>query len=533
MSDPIDKLLHMAMAGPFADFAPPADAEPLEESDQLTEDDLTPEERMLLGLDRGSAAGPWFGDDEPTGHRPLMEGDTSHYFPKPMALAEHRSDSLPLVEEALDCEPFQTVSFSAGPWAASPPQAAKPAAEELVEESWQTAPLVERAKTAQAVIGQSWAFKKKGSARKFKDLLDTKSKREGGDWYSQISKTSTKVAVSSQGPMDQSLLNALNKLASAHHGRPVKTVYEDENLSEMELGDIDGHLKNIRAKVIKGAKPTRNRRLAGCLRSLRTGGIAVSGQSQTDLNPVPKVERNKEDQPKDDTPGEVDEGMTGPDSYKYTGAQPKKEKCPPRTKWDHRRGRCVGTRRHEDTEDVMKLSDAIRRFRGESTEKKPEPKTESKPAPKAPKVEARVQHGETFDDLRDKGMALDDFGSFDNREDVDFAEAMMRDDPALTGMDRRLAQLEANIPAKGGKSKSKFRAPYKGPKEGVHGAVSVPADPEAKAAAARSTAGVKGPGYGPDGREEVDVRTEDHEPATADELDDFAAGMEYPTDLVH
>jgi len=638
MSDSIDKLLHLAMAGPFADFALPeeaAEADQLDEAldpfQRMTVDDmirawikkhgktgldrliktikkkvrgiesasinkrlaivggisegddldmLSPEERMLLGLERGSSSGPWFGDDMPAGPRPLMEGDTSGYFPQPMTLDEHRSDALPLVEEVLDCaEP--TVSFSAGPCldetytpeqmkrykrgGGKPgsvgdwlyhfdemdirPQWVKRARSMMGAEEFDSSCVKALARKDQKQVVEFLEGNKKAEAmakvlnyasgakteeliheeRSFKrgDVVKFKGKRErrryvitfvdqfgmhnmvalsgsergsapSGHKTSELELDKDQSIVFS-GKKAKQLFRRYDQYQGAHWGGKINKphkVSEDEALSEMEAGDIDGQMKIIRAKVIKGAKPTRARRLAGCLRALRTGGITVSGQSQTNLNPVPKAERNKEDQPKDDTPGEVDEDTGPPDQV--------------------------------NTEDVMNLSDAIRRFRGEDEEPAPRPARK----PQTESHGARPAYGESFDDLRDKGMALDDFGSFDDDGDVEFAEAMLNNDPTLTGMDRRLAQLEANIPVKGGKSKSKFRQPYKGPGKGVYGPVSTPADPEAKAAATRSTAGVKGPGYTPDGREEVDVRTEQREPATAHELDLFAEGMEYPTDLI-
>lgn len=52
----------------------------------------------------------------------------------------------------------------------------------------------------------------------------------------------------------------------------------------------------------------------------------------------------------------------------------------------------------------------------------------------------------------------------------------------------------------------------------------MPADREAMAGAINSTAGVSGPGYGPDGREEVDVRVEGREQYG----EDFFLSQGYP-----
>jgi len=597
------------------------------------DDHLTPEERMLLGLDRGASSGPWFGDDAPTGPRPLMEGETSHYFPQPMTLAEHRSDDHPIVEEALDCEMIQSVSFSAGPGDPREPEYEGvpfklEEDEELVEAAGPRKGERYTVKGIDGVISGPWEVWMDSSSPKQNILmtrLGSKGKKKGKalsiyvpsnqfgislkqwqqftksghikplreDELAELAEAVTKVTYlgkkdqvsykdalaeidktwKHQGNWNMPAIQFIRRTAKQEHHAAIafeagqllqvikhsplgiqkqKAMYdrlrkavskhkeesaEDRaNLAEMEAGDIDGAMKEIRKKVIKGAKPTRARRLAGCLRALRTGGITVSGQSQTDLNPVPKVERNKEDQPKDDTPGEVDESLdetTGPPdaddpkARQFGMPSPNwQTKRPPRAKRGRRK------KKYEDTEDVMNLSDAIRRFRGEDEE--PAPKPEPKPEPQAESHArgATPEYGESFNELRGKGMALDDFGSFGDASDVQFAEAMLTDDPTLTGMDRRLAQLEANIPVKGGKSKSRFRQPYKGPGKGVHGPASTPADPEAKAAATRSTAGVSGPGYTPDGREEVDVRTEQREPKSARDLDLFAEGMEYPDDLI-
>lgn len=133
-----------------------------------------------------------------------------------------------------------------------------------------------------------------------------------------------------------------------------------------------------------------------------------------------------------------------------------------------------------------------------------------------------------------RGVGIDDFGggsgSPEGDEDLEFAEAMLNDTLGRKGP----PQQEANISApKSGRKgpdakqidpKSKFsRQYYKGPGQTNSGdAAPMPADPEAKAAAERSTAGVSGPGYGADGREEVDVRVEDFDPE----------GQDYPDELI-
>jgi len=64
----------------------------------------------------------------------------------------------------------------------------------------------------------------------------------------------------------------------------------------MERTDLEQCLADLRKKVVKGAKPTRQRRVRGFLKALQ-GGVAASGQSRTSANPAPKVVRRKEDQP--------------------------------------------------------------------------------------------------------------------------------------------------------------------------------------------------------------------------------------------
>jgi hypothetical protein len=89
---------------------------------------------------------------------------------------------------------------------------------------------------------------------------------------------------------------------------PKATMTEDFTAAE-----LDSWWAGARPKLIKGSRSTRYGRMAGCiksLRALRDGGIKVSGLSQTDKNPVPRKERDSEDQPVDATPGKVDEDIT-------------------------------------------------------------------------------------------------------------------------------------------------------------------------------------------------------------------------------
>ncbi len=163
----------------------------------------------------------------------------------------------------------------------------------------------------------------------------------------------------------------------------------------------------------------------------------------------------------------------------------------------------------------------------------------------------QAKYGETLEHLQHrKGMGLQNsFAGGDDWEgDMAFAEAMLNDT-----LDRKQpVRAESNIRAPGvdretpdGKQlspKSKFaREYYPGPGNQYTGtAAPIPADREAMAAATRSTAGVSGPGYGADGREEVDVRTEQRVPrgrgnVNGNSLSEILAGIEdqsYPGELV-
>ncbi len=95
-----------------------------------------------------------------------------------------------------------------------------------------------------------------------------------------------------------------------------------DELFEMEAGEMDAWWQETRGKLIRGSKSTRKGRLNGCYRQLttrmaRTGGIKVSGQSHTDKNPVPKRERDVEDQPDDGTPGELPAGVSEADVVRF------------------------------------------------------------------------------------------------------------------------------------------------------------------------------------------------------------------------
>ena len=86
-----------------------------------------------------------------------------------------------------------------------------------------------------------------------------------------------------------------------------KAVTEDFTAAE-----LDAWWSGARPKLIKGSRGTRHRRRNTCvksLRALRDGGIKVTGLSHTDKNPVPRKERDSEDQPVDRTPGKVDEDI--------------------------------------------------------------------------------------------------------------------------------------------------------------------------------------------------------------------------------
>ncbi len=161
--------------------------------------------------------------------------------------------------------------------------------------------------------------------------------------------------------------------------------------------------------------------------------------------------------------------------------------------------------------------------------------------------------------LAEKGMGIDDFDGGEGRtlaedeNDLAFAEEMLAGGHQLDGSARRMRQFrESNIasPSVGRKTpagaqrdpKSRFRKPYQGPGRDIYGPKGIPSDAEAKAAAERSTAGVSGPGYSADGREETDVRYEDVDPSQrragtrANVMPDAACGdfdptqFEYPLD---
>ena len=76
------------------------------------------------------------------------------------------------------------------------------------------------------VVGQSWSFKKTGSASKFKDIVASIIKRGDRDWSVRLNKSGLKVAVENQDPISQQDLNKLANLARAHHGNSEKTIYE-------------------------------------------------------------------------------------------------------------------------------------------------------------------------------------------------------------------------------------------------------------------------------------------------------------------
>lgn len=108
----------------------------------------------------------------------------------------------------------------------------------------------------------------------------------------------------------------------------------------------------------------------------------------------------------------------------------------------------------------------------------------------------------------------------DESGDVLFAEEMMADKighmrsfsarQPLNEENKSAPAVSRETPAgKQKSSKSRFRQPPKGKTKRWDGQdASIPADKEAMAAAANSTAGVDGDGYDADGREEIDVRGE-------------------------
>ena len=147
---------------------------------------------------------------------------------------------------------------------------------------------------------------------------------------------------------------------------------------------------------------------------------------------------------------------------------------------------------------------------------------------------------ETRADLHNKGMGIDDFAGGNDESDLSFAEGMLNDTLDRRGpqrMEQNLRAPKAGRTNAGGKQispTSKFAREYDpvtGETKRTHlrKPATMPADKEAMAAAERATAGVSGQGYGPDGREEVDVRVEGAEYREPERYDEsFFMSQSYP-----
>jgi len=375
--------------------------------------------------------------------------------------------------------------------------------------------------------------------------------------------------------------------------------------------DLDNWWRTSRPKLIKGGKGTRLSRMNGCiksLRALRDGGVVVPGQSQTQLNPVPKRERDSEDQPVDRTPGRVDEsynhyealendmslndaiaafrgldeanipaprvkrstngkGQISPKSRfspsyhsgpftDHTGSKATVPADAPAMAADSHTGGVkdkqyygADGRENVDVRVEDMNQDQLARVLGDIAQVSVNPEKFLEMVNQeigldkldenlvaavgnhvfgAGSIEIQTE-GETRADLHNKGMGIDDFAEGDAKGDLAFAQGMLDDT-----LDKRGAyKTEANIraPRVGRKNvggsqispTSKFAREYDPAtaatrKTNTGDGAPMPADREAMAPAINSTAGVSGPGYGPDGREEVDVRTEGYqEPTRYDE----------------
>ena len=311
-----------------------------------------------------------------------------------------------------------------------------------------------------------------------------------------------------------------------------------------------------------------------------TSSGAVSGASQTALSPVPKIERDKEEQPAAEAeetnmdlnetiarfrlgegsmsskriqrkfaagekkPGSVDfRSLAQRRGQKQDDSERREQDQPPA----ERRKRKIAHKAKRGVKTKGRMGEAIGRFRrmneaGKTAKKPGDPCTDKaqekenkaaweKMSPEEKKKYAgdkpMPSHGKCEDIDFDRPPVESIFTeqarllSENDERDIAFAKSMLLDRVGLHRSVRqrlgeeeqdeeeeeqvsgarfgphdltRRAQNEANIAAKGGGSKSSFRGAYPGPQL-------PPEDEEAMA-------GVRGPGYGRDGRERVDVRTE-------------------------
>jgi hypothetical protein len=301
--------------------------------------------------------------------------------------------------------------------------------------------------------------------------------------------------------------------------------------------DLDNWWKESRPKLIKGGKATRLSRMNGCiksLRALRDGGIKVSGMSHTDKNPVPRIERNKEDQPKDKTPGKVDEARAPASKFPkelLPIINAARERAGSKDRFSGFVGREAATTHSWAMKHVGKYKPNMIRHSGDYNLGIPAgTRQQGVKAERAfpwGRITAWNQH--RADDYSDhvrifiKGVGTisvdgSHWVNFDARRKAQH-EAIEEMTMNLNDAIERFRSLdEANIPAPsashelpgGGKQfSSKSRFNYYGGADTTYAGenASVKADPEAKAAMSHSS-NVKGP-VGPDGREKVDVRIED------------------------
>lgn len=137
---------------------------------------------------------------------------------------------------------------------------------------------------------------------KAKKLLKTNKMLRGDDEHARGMRAFLRAVAS--GRDAAYLLNQKGKVGEgAKHAKQLLS-------EDFTAADLDKWWAEARPKLVKGSRKSRLSRMNGCIRSLqslRDGGVVGDGMSKPELNPVPKKERDTEDQPKDDTPGVVDE----------------------------------------------------------------------------------------------------------------------------------------------------------------------------------------------------------------------------------
>jgi hypothetical protein len=144
-----------------------------------------------------------------------------------------------------------------------------------------------------------------------------------------------------------------------------------------------------------------------------------------------------------------------------------------------------------------------------------------------------VRYEEKLRREKGRGVGIDDFSEQEDVDDLEFAEAMLNDTLGRRGPSQQEANIRAPKAGRKNAGGSQISPKSKFAREYYPGPGNKPADPEAMAAAERSTAGVSGPGYAPDGREEVDVRQESVDSRNRAEIDAFdPENQEYPEELI-